>query len=180
VQLDGVPLPELTHDQLRRAVTYAFEQPVLLQGTVAEAIRFGVTSPPVDRVRAAARAARADGFIVRLPHGYAAPLDATPLSGGERQRLGLARAFAHDARLLILDDATSSLDTATEARIAEALTTHLDGRTRLIITHRQATAARADLVAWLDDGRIRACAPHRELCDHPGYRGIFGRELVEA
>ncbi|MEV5752023.1 ABC transporter ATP-binding protein [Actinoallomurus sp. NPDC052308] len=119
----------------------------------------------------AARAAQADGFIRRLPAGYATPPDAAPLSGGELQRLGLARAFAHPGRVLILDDATSSLDTATEVHIGDVLTR--DPRTRLIIAHRAATAARADLVAWLDGGRIRACAPHRELWADPEYREVF-------
>lgn len=173
VLLDGVPLPELDRPALRRAVAYAFERPALLNGTVAETIRFGADTPSLDRIRDAARAARADTFIARLPDGYASSLADTPLSGGELQRIGLARALAHEARVLILDDATSSLDTATEAQIAGAITTQMQGRTRLIVTHRRATAARADLVAWLDGGRIRACAPHRDLWAEPDYRAIF-------
>ena len=173
VLLDGVPLPELERRSLRRAVAYAFERPALLDRTIAEAIRFGVDMPEPARVRAAAEAARADGFIARLPEGYAASLADTPLSGGELQRIGLARALAHEARVLILDDATSSLDTATEAQIAAAVTTQMQGRTRLVVTYRRATAARADLVAWLDGGRIRACAPHEVLWADPSYRAIF-------
>ncbi|HEY8546239.1 MAG TPA: ABC transporter ATP-binding protein, partial [Acidimicrobiales bacterium] len=180
VLLDGVPLRDLDRVTLRRAVGYAFERPGLLQGTVAEAIRFGVDVPPPDRVRDASRAARAFRFIARLPEGYASLLAETPLSGGEVQRLGLARALAHDARVLILDDATSSLDTATEAEIAVSVTTHLQGRTRLVVTHRRATAARADLVAWLDGGRIRACAPHRDLWAYPEYRALFRPDPVPA
>ena len=176
VQLDGVPLPDLDRLSLRRAVAYAFERPALLNRTIAEAIRFGVDVPAPERVRAAAEAARADHFVARLPDGYAASLADTPLSGGELQRIGLARALAHEARVLILDDATSSLDTATEAQIAAAITTQMQGRTRLVVTHRRATAARADLVAWLDAGHIRACAPHRELWDDPSYRAIFQPE----
>jgi ATP-binding cassette subfamily B protein len=176
VSLDGVPLDQLDRRALRRAVAYAFERPALLGATVAEAIAFGPAAPldgPGDRVRLGAVAARADGFIGRLPGGYGAPLADTPLSGGELQRLGLARALGRDARVLILDDATSSLDTATEAEIAGALTARRSGRTRLIVTHRAGTAARADLVAWLDDGRIRALAPHGELWADPAYRALF-------
>jgi ATP-binding cassette subfamily B protein len=176
VWLDGVPLDELERRSLRRAITYAFERPSLLGGTVAEAIAFGVDRPPPDVIRDAARAARADGFVGRLPDGYRASLAGMPLSGGERQRLGLARALAHDARVLILDDATSSLDTATEAEIAAALTAQMHGRTRLIVTHRATTAARADLVAWLDGGRIRAYGPHGELWADPDYRAVFRPE----
>ena len=114
--------------------------------------------------------------IDRLPGGYSAPLAETPMSGGELQRLGLARALAQEARLLVLDDATSSLDTATEAEIASVLTAHAGDRTRLIVTHRTTTAARADLVAWLDAGRIRALGPHHTLWSDPAYRAIFRPE----
>lgn len=142
-------------------------------GGLAGAVPAGPGAEPdhvADAVRAAT-AARADVFIRRLPDGYHTPPADAPLSGGEQQRLGLARAFAHPGRLLILDDATSSLDTVTEVQIGEVLTR--DARTRLIIAHRAGTAARADLVAWLDGGRIRACAPHHELWSDPDYREAF-------
>jgi ATP-binding cassette subfamily B protein len=179
VRLDGVPLRELSRRSLRRAVAYAFERPALLgagTSTVGDAIGFGTSTPSAVHIRRAAAAARADRFIDRLPGGYAAPLADTPMSGGELQRLGLARALAQDARLLILDDATSSLDTATEAEIAAVLTAHAGDRTRLIVTHRTTTAARADLVAWLDGGRIRAVGPHQTLWADPDYRAIFRTE----
>jgi ATP-binding cassette, subfamily B, bacterial len=182
VRLDGVPLRDLSRGSLRRAVAYAFERPALLGGepaTVGEAIGFGSEAASVVRIRRAAAAARADRFIDRLPGGYAAPLADTPMSGGELQRLGLARALARDARLLILDDATSSLDTATEAEIASVLTAHAGDRTRLVVTHRTTTAARADLVAWLDAGRIRALGPHHDLWADPAYRAIFLPETVQ-
>ncbi|GAA3419462.1 ABC transporter ATP-binding protein [Streptosporangium vulgare] len=124
-------------------------------------------------VRAAARAARADAFVRRLPLGYDTPLREAPMSGGERQRLGLARAFAQGWRLLILDDATSSLDTVTERQVARALSREMRDRTRLIVTHRVATAAAADRVIWLDDGRVRACGGHRALWADPAYRAVF-------
>ncbi|HEU4427064.1 MAG TPA: ABC transporter ATP-binding protein [Pilimelia sp.] len=183
VLLDGVPLPELRHHAVRAAVGCAFERPVLVGGTVADAIGMGLAH---DRVRAAARATHAHEFVSRLPLGYDTPLAEAPMSGGELQRLGLARAW-HAGRVLVLDDATSSLDMVTEMRISRTL---LDGagtggagagnggparrRTRLIVTHRAATAAAADLVVWLDGGRVRAVGTHASLWREPGYREVFG------
>ncbi|MCL6675130.1 ATP-binding cassette domain-containing protein, partial [Streptomyces panaciradicis] len=174
ILLDGVPLRELSHDELRRAVGYAFERPALLGTTIEDAIALGRSSPSPARVREAARTAHADDFVRRLPQGYGTPCTDAPRSGGESQRLGLARAFAHGGRLLVLDDALSSLDTVTEARIAQALSAHDSGGTRLLIAHRAATAARADAVAWLDGGRVRAVGPHAELWREAAYRAVFG------
>ncbi|MEU5535412.1 ABC transporter ATP-binding protein [Streptomyces sp. NPDC020362] len=174
VLLDGVALRVLAHADLRRAVSYAFERPALLGTTVEDTIAFGLGAPSPARVRSAAAAARADTFVRRLPHGYATPCAAAPRSGGESQRLGLARAFAHGGRLLILDDALSSLDTVTEHEITESLLAPGAGPTRLLIAHRAATAARADTVAWLDGGRVRAVGPHAELWRDAEYRAVFG------
>jgi ATP-binding cassette, subfamily B, bacterial RamA/AmfB len=175
VLLDGTDLRELTREVLRESVVYAFERPELLGDTLGDAIAFGVSRPGDAQVRAAAKQAQAAAFIARLPRQLHTPLDGTPLSGGEVQRLGLARAFAHagTARVLVLDDATSSLDSVTEALVGRAITSGLSGLTRLIVAHREATAARADLVAWLDGGRIRAMAPHRELRADHEYRALF-------
>ncbi len=170
VLLDGVPLSELSHEALRAAVGCAFERPVLVGGTVTDAIGLGLDA---DRVRAAAGATHAHGFISRLPHGYNTPLVDAPMSGGEAQRLGLARAW-HAERLLVLDDATSSLDMVTEMQISRTLTEDHGRRTRLIVTHRATTAARADLVVWLEGGRVRAVGPHEVLWDQPAYRKVFG------
>ncbi|GAB3809110.1 ABC transporter ATP-binding protein [Micromonospora zhanjiangensis] len=179
VRLDGVPLHRLSHDELRRSVGYGFERPVLVGDTVADVIDLGVPAGAADdpgrrlgRVRRSARAAAVDGFAERLPDGYRTALADAPMSGGEAQRLGLARAL-HGGRLLVLDDATSSVDTATEYRIARAVAEHGDGRTRVIVTHRATTAAAADLVAWLDDGRLRALASHARLWTDPAYRAVF-------
>lgn len=174
VRLDGVPLRSLSREDLRREVGYAFERPALLGTTLEGTIGFGAPRPAPSRIRDAARAARADTFITRLPDGYATPCAQAPLSGGEAQRLGLARALARGGRLLILDDAMSSLDTVTEHHIAEALLHHTPHRSRLIIAHRAATAARADAVAWLHEGRIRAVGTHAELWERPEYREVFG------
>ncbi|GIJ11454.1 ATP-binding cassette domain-containing protein [Micromonospora andamanensis] len=187
VLLDGVPLTRLDPAAMRRAVGHAFDRPVLVGETVHDAIGLGLPersarppstgAPATAAVLAAARAAQVDGVVSRLPDGFRTPTVAAPLSGGEAQRIGLARAL-HAERLLILDDAMSSLDTATEHRIAQTLTSPQAGRTRLVVTHRVATAAAADLVAWLDDGRLRALAPHRRLWADPDYRAVFGGDGV--
>jgi ATP-binding cassette subfamily B protein len=183
VTLDGVPVTQLEPGVLRRAVVYAFDRPALFGDTPREAIAFGLPAAAgAARVVSAARDAAAYGFLRRLPAGLDAPLREAPMSGGEIQRIGLARAFARvePARLLILDDATSSLDTVTELQVGRALSSRIGDRTALIITHRAATAARCDLVAWLDDSRLRALAPHRELWPDPDYRSIYSADAAPA
>ena len=170
VLLDGVPLRELPHDTLRANVGCAFERPVLVGATVGDAIAMGHPDPA--GVPAAARATHAHDFLARLPLGYATPLADAPMSGGEHQRVGLARAWPAE-RLLVLDDATSSLDTVTEMQISRTLTESGPERTRLIVTHRPATAARADLVVWIDAGRVRAVGRHEALRDDPAYLKAF-------
>ncbi|MGW1072598.1 ABC transporter ATP-binding protein [Streptomyces sp. NPDC002537] len=174
VALDGVPLPAFGRDELRRSIGYAFARPALLGGTIGGTVAFGAFDPGRGAVAAAARAARADGFIRKLPRGYATPCAEAPLSGGEAQRLGLARAFAHAPRVLILDDAMSSLDTVTEHEVAAALARDVTAGTRVVVAHRASTAARADRVAWLDAGRVRATGTHEELWQYADYRAVFG------
>lgn len=170
VLLDGVPLNELSHQALRTAVGCAFERPVLVGATVADVIGMGLEA---EQVQSAALATHAHEFVSRLPLGYNTPLADAPMSGGEAQRLGLARAW-YAQRLLVLDDATSSLDMVTEMQISRTLTGDHGGRTRLIVTHRVSTAARADLVVWLENGRVRAVGPHQRLWDDPAFREVFG------
>jgi len=170
VLLDGVPLGNLRHEALRTAVGCAFERPVLVGATVGEAIGLGLNH---HLIRVAARDTHAHDFVSRLPQGYDTPLADAPMSGGEAQRLGLARAWHAAGRLLVLDDATASLDVATELQISRTLTGDRAGRTRLIVTHRLGTAARADLVVWLDGGRVRDCGPHSLLWTDPAYRDVF-------
>ncbi|WP_063754767.1 ABC transporter ATP-binding protein [Streptomyces sp. NRRL F-2580] len=182
VLLDGVPLRELTAEALRREVGHAFDRPVLLGDTVGEAIGCGAgPAPDPEAVRAAARAAGADPFVRRLPHGYGTRLADAPLSGGEVQRLGLARAFCHAGRLLVLDDATSSLDTVTAREVERALAHRIRPGTRIVVAHRLSSAARADLVVWLEEGRMRAAGPHAELWrDEPAYRAVFAADAGAA
>ncbi|MFJ2558524.1 MULTISPECIES: ABC transporter ATP-binding protein [unclassified Streptomyces] len=176
VLLDGVRLETLGRTELRREVGYAFERPVLFGDTIGEALAWGAERAPADRTRAAAGAAGADTFVRLLPQGYDTPRTGAPLSGGELQRLGLARAFAHAGRLLILDDATSSLDTVTERQVERALARDVRASTKLIIAHRLSSAVRADVVVWLEEGRVRAVAPHAELWRSPEYRAVFAPE----
>ena len=166
VLLDGVPLPELTPAALHAAVGYGFARPVLVGETVGAAVGVGADPVPL------ARAAAIHDFVERLPDRYGTPLAEVAMSGGERQRLGLARAL-RAGRLLILDDATSSLDTATEYQVTQALTGPGDRRTRVVVSHRLGMAARADLVAWVAGGRVRAVGPHRTLWADPDYREVF-------
>ncbi|MDQ1741947.1 MAG: ATP-binding cassette, subfamily bacterial RamA/AmfB [Pseudonocardiales bacterium] len=177
VLLDGVALDEVAPASLRREVAYAFERPALLGTTVADSIGYGCEDAAPQLIEQAAAVAQAGGFIKRLPAGFRTPLPGLPLSGGEAQRLGLARAFVRRSRLLVLDDATSSLDSVTEAQLSAALTGTSGGQTRIIVAHRVNTAARADLVAWLEDGRVRLLAPHRHLWRDPAYRALFETPL---
>jgi ATP-binding cassette subfamily B protein len=180
VLLDGTPLAALDRDALRTAVTFSHERPNLVGPTVSETdtlsdvIAFGAHTPPGDDIVSAARSAQADVFIRRLPDGYRTRHADAPMSGGEAQRLGVARAFAHAGRVLIFDDVAASLDTVTEHEISEVLTNELQDRTRVVIAHRASTAARADLVVWLDHGRVREVASHRDLWRDRDYRSLFG------
>ncbi|MEU4805680.1 ABC transporter ATP-binding protein [Actinosynnema sp. NPDC023587] len=173
VLLDGADLAALRVSELRAAVTYAFERPALLGATVADAIGYSDRPASSARVTAALRAAVAEDFVRRLPLGADTPLGDLRLSGGELQRLGLARALWRDARLVVLDDATSNVDVVTEERITTALGAAMRTRTRLVVAHRIATARAADLVIWLEGGRVRATAPHADLAVDPDYLAVF-------
>jgi ATP-binding cassette subfamily B protein len=178
ILLDGVPLGRLERTELRRAVGYGFERPVLIGAALDDVIAFGADRPPAETVVQAARAARADDFIRRLPEGYRTPLGAAPMSGGEVQRVGLARTFAHAGRVVVLDDVAASLDTVTEHHISRVIAGALGDRTRIVVAHRASTAARADVVVWLDGRGVRAVAPHDRLWHDAGYRALFEPDAV--
>jgi ATP-binding cassette, subfamily B, bacterial len=173
VLLDGVPLRQLSRGELRRAVSYGFERPMLIGQTLADAIALGVPSSSREDVVLAAKAARADEFIRRMPQGYDTALADAPMSGGEIQRIGLARAFVLPRRLVVLDDVAASLDSVTEHHISKVLTSVLAESTRIVVAHRASTASRADVVVWLDGGGIRATAPHEQLWREREYRALF-------
>jgi subfamily B ATP-binding cassette protein MsbA len=174
ITLDGVDLRDATLASLRRQIALVTQDTVLFDTTVRANIAYGETAPSEERLRAAASAACADEFIERLPKGYDTSVGegASRLSGGQRQRLAIARAIYKDAPILILDEATSQLDTESEALIARALANLMRGRTTLVIAHRLSTVRRADRILVLDRGRIVEQGPHTELLTR---RGLYRR-----
>ena len=173
VTFDGVPIGEVRAESLRRAVVYAFERPVLLGETIADALRYGDDTVSDAALHAALRSTDADGFVARLPDRHETPVEGLRLSGGEVQRLGLARAACREARVFVMDDALSSVDTSTEASISAALGHMSRGATRLLVAHRASTAARADQVIWLHGGTVGGIGTHAELLADPAYRAVF-------
>ncbi len=156
VLLDGVDLRELAETDLRRAVVTVTQEGFLFSGTVADNIRLGKPDATIDEVAAAARAIGADSFIEALPDGYETDVHqkGARLSAGQRQLVSFARAFLADPAVLILDEATSSLDVPSERQVQHALRTLLSERTAMIIAHRLTTVEIADRVVVIDDGRI--------------------------
>ncbi|HSA52452.1 MAG TPA: ABC transporter ATP-binding protein [Yinghuangia sp.] len=180
VRVDGLPVTALARRESARAVGYAFGDPVLFGTDIRDALSFGHPAPDTVDIGPAAAIARTDGFVRALPAGYATPVSELALSGGELQRLGLARAIVGDTRVLVLDDATSGLDTVTEHQVMDAVHNRLAGRTRIVVAHRATTAAQADYVAWLDRGRVRAVGTHAELWHDSDYRAVFAGGAVSA
>jgi ABC-type multidrug transport system fused ATPase/permease subunit len=183
VLIDGVPIREVTAASLHGRMGLVPQEPFLFAGTVAENIGFGRSGTTVDAIRAAAERAEADGFIQRLPQGYQTRIleGGANLSTGQRQLLSIARALLVDPRLLILDEATSSVDTATEALIQKALANLLRGRTAVVIAHRLTTVRGADRIYVIDQGRVVEEGRHDELIAVGGlYRRLYDRQFVTA
>jgi ATP-binding cassette subfamily B protein len=182
VLLDGVDVRDLTINSLRAAVGVISQDPFLFSATVRENIAFGRADISDEEVERVARLAQAHEFVERLPNGYDTVIGerGITLSGGQRQRIAIARALAVDPRILILDDATASVDATTEAQIRTGLRTAMEGRTTLIIAHRLSTIALADEIVVLADGRIAARGTHDELVGtSPVYREIYEHGLLE-
>jgi ATP-binding cassette subfamily B protein len=171
VRVDGVPLPELTEVQLRRVVAMVTQENFLFSGTVADNIAFGRPEATRSDVEAAAKAIGADRFIEGLPDGYDTDLGkrGSRLSAGQRQLVAFARAFLADPAVLILDEATSSLDIPSERAVQQALKTVLADRTALIIAHRLSTVEIADRVLVLQDGQVIEDGPPRVLLASDGH-----------
>jgi ABC-type multidrug transport system fused ATPase/permease subunit len=165
VLVDGVDVRDVTRRSLRREIGVISQDPFLFSATVRENIAFGVLDATDAQVERAARAAQAHDFVEELPQGYDTVIGerGITLSGGQRQRLAIARALVIDPRILILDDATASVDATTEAQIRAGLTEAMRGRTTIIIAHRLSTIALADEVVVLDHGRVAARGTHAEL-----------------
>ena len=183
VTVDGLDVREMRLDSLRSAIGVIGQDPFLFSATVRENIAFGRPEATEDEVVAAARAAQAHEFIERLPQGYDTLVGerGITLSGGQRQRVAIARALAIDPRILILDDATASVDATTEARIRLGLREAMKGRTTIIIAHRLSTISLADEIIVLDGGRVAARGTHEVLIDEsPVYREMYEHGLLEA
>jgi ABC-type multidrug transport system fused ATPase/permease subunit len=182
VLVDGVDVREVTRRSLRREIGVISQDPFLFSATVRENIAFGVMDATDERIELAARAAQAHEFVEELPHGYDTVIGerGITLSGGQRQRLAIARALVIDPRILILDDATASVDATTEAKIRAGLAEAMRGRTTIIIAHRLSTIALADEVVVLDQGRIAAHGTQAEvLAASAVYQEIHEHGLIQ-
>jgi len=186
ITVDGVDVRELDSTHYRRQLGMVLQDPYLFHGTVLENIRYGHPEASPARVIAAARAANAHDFIVKLPHGYDTVVGerGQTLSGGERQRVSIARAILHDPRILILDEATSAVDTETEREIQEAMDRLVAGRTVFAIAHRLSTLVNASRLFVMKDGRLVESGTHAELLAKEDgiYRTLYTlqREMAKA
>ncbi|MCP4543997.1 MAG: ABC transporter ATP-binding protein [Chloroflexi bacterium] len=171
---------DVTLDSLRKQIGIVLQETTLFSGTIQENIAFGRPDAPIDEIIAAAQAAKAHDFISSFPDGYDTPVGerGTTLSGGQKQRIAIARALLLDPRILILDDATSSVDYETEYRIQQALERLMEGRTSFVIAQRITTVLNADQILVLDQGEIVARGTHEELLETSAiYAEIYHSQL---
>ena len=170
IEVDGVDLRDIRLEDLRSQIGIVLQEPFLFSGSIAENIGYGKPGATFDEIVEAARTAHAHDFIVTKPDGYDTLIGerGESLSGGERQRVSIARAILHDPRILILDEATSSVDVQTEKRIQDAVARLVKGRTTFAIAHRLSTLRNADRLVVMDAGRIVEMGTHRELLEKKG------------
>jgi ATP-binding cassette subfamily B protein len=181
ILIDGQDIARVTQASLRARIAIVAQEPVLFHRALGENIAYARPSATAAEIERAARLANAHEFITRLPRGYATLVGerGVKLSGGERQRVALARAFLADTPILILDEATSSLDSESEALIQEAMGRLLVGRTSIVIAHRLSTVRALDRILVFDQGRIVQEGPHDSLLRQPGiYRRLFDRQAM--
>jgi ABC-type multidrug transport system fused ATPase/permease subunit len=182
ILVDGIDVRHLLRRSLRREIGVISQDPFLFSASIRDNIALGMPDAPHEAVEAAARAAQAHEFVLELPHGYETVVGerGITLSGGQRQRIAIARALLIDPRILILDDATASVDATTEAKIRAGLREVMRGRTTIIIAHRLSTIALADEVVVLDEGRIAARGTQSELLESsPVFREIHDHGLLQ-
>jgi len=170
IYMDGHDLRDIKMDSMREQIGVVLQEPFLFHGSVAENIAYGRPKAKMEEIMAAAKAANAHDFIVEFPDGYDSQVGerGVKLSGGERQRISIARAILKNPRILILDEATSSVDTETESTIQEAVERLIQGRTTFAIAHRLSTLRRADRLLILDNGNIDDMGTHQELLERGG------------
>jgi ABC-type multidrug transport system fused ATPase/permease subunit len=183
VLIDGIDVRDVTLESLRSEIGVISQDPFLFSASVRENIAFGKGDATDDEVEQASRLAQAHEFVEQLPDRYDTVIGerGITLSGGQRQRIAIARALVVDPRVLVLDDATASVDATTEAKIRLGLREAMRGRTTLIIAHRLSTIALADEIVVLDNGRIVARGVHEQLLEtSPVYREIYEHGLLEA
>lgn len=171
IAIDGVDIRDLPRAELRRMFGMVLQDTWLFQGTIRENIAYGREEATEEEIVAAAKAARADGFIRALPEGYDTVLDeeASNLSQGQKQLLTIARAFLADPVILILDEATSSVDTQTELQIQQAMAALMKGRTSFVIAHRLSTIREADIILVMKEGQVVEQGTHWELLAQGGF-----------
>ncbi|HEX2604236.1 MAG TPA: ABC transporter ATP-binding protein [Oxalicibacterium sp.] len=183
ITVDGVDVRSVPIAEYRRNIGLVLQEPFLFFGTIADNIAYGKPDATREEIVAAARAANAHEFILRLPHGYDSMVGerGQTLSGGERQRISIARALLIDPHILILDEATSSVDTTTEREIQKALDNLVSGRTTIAIAHRLSTLRRADRIVVMDKGRIVEIGSHEELLARRGaYYKLYQAQARQA